>query len=82
MAIPIDRLEEIIRDSFPNAKIKIIDYADDQDHYSLEIEDEAFRGVSLVNQHKMVKKSLAQIIDSNQLHAITIKTIVPSSIAN
>lgn len=79
MAISIHGLEEIIRDTFPNAKIKIVDYADDQDHYSLEIEDKAFLGVSLVNQHKMVKKSLASIIDNNQLHAITIKTIVPSS---
>ncbi|WP_375326262.1 BolA/IbaG family iron-sulfur metabolism protein [Candidatus Tisiphia endosymbiont of Nemotelus uliginosus] len=78
MAISIQRLEEIIRDTFPNAKINITDYVGDQDHYSLVIEDEAFIGVSLINQHKMVKKSLAQIMDNDQLHAITIQTIVPS----
>lgn len=82
MAISIQRLEEIIRYTFSNAKIKITDYAGDQDHYSLIIEDEAFVGVSLVNQHKMVKKALAQIIGNKQLHAITIQTIVPSSKIN
>lgn len=75
MAISIKELEEIIRYSFPNAEIKIVDLAGDQDHYSLEIQDDAFLGISLINQHKMVKKALAEILDNNKLHAITIKTI-------
>lgn len=78
MAISVTKLEEIIRNSFPNAKIKINDYLGDQDHYSLEIEDASFLGVSLINQHKMVKKALSEIMNSNELHAITIKTITPS----
>ncbi|WP_341747903.1 BolA/IbaG family iron-sulfur metabolism protein [Candidatus Tisiphia endosymbiont of Dascillus cervinus] len=74
MAISIKELEEIIRYSFPNSKIKIVDLAGDQDHYSLEIQDDAFFGISLINQHKMVKKALAEILNNNKLHAITIKT--------
>ncbi len=79
MAISIKELEKIIRYSFPNAKIKIIDLIGDQDHYSLEIQDSTFLGISLINQHKMVKKALAGILDNNKLHAITIKTISPLS---
>lgn len=78
MAISASKLEGIIRHSFPNAKIKISDYLGDQDHYSLEIEDSSFTGLSLVNQHKMVKKALSEIMNSNELHAITIKTSTSS----
>lgn len=60
MAISIKELEEIIRYSFPNAKIKIV--------------KDAFLGISLINQHKMVKKALAEILNNHKLHAITIKT--------
>ncbi|XVN42098.1 MAG: BolA/IbaG family iron-sulfur metabolism protein [Candidatus Rickettsia vulgarisii] len=77
MAISAGKLEEIIRNSFPNAKIKIKDYLGNQDHYSLKIEDSSFEGLSLVNQHKMVKKALTEIMNSNELHAITIETITP-----
>ena len=75
MAISIKELEKIIRYSFPSTKIKIVDLAGDQDHYSLEIQDDAFLGISPINQPKMVKKALAEILDNNKLHAITIKTI-------
>jgi stress-induced morphogen len=78
MAISNKKLEGIIRHTFPNAKIKITDLAGDQDHYSLEIEDNSFIGVSLINQHKMVKEAVKDILINNQLHALTIKTIIPS----
>ena len=75
MAISIKELEEILRSTFPDAKIKIIDLVGDQDHYSLEITDSKFTGRSLINQHKLVKNALSEILNS-KLHAITIKTMV------
>jgi len=73
MAISITELEEIIKQSFPKAIIKITDLAGDDDHYALEIEDASFAGQSLINQHKMVKRALSEVMQS-RLHAITIKT--------
>ncbi len=78
MAISIENLEEIIRYTFPNAQIKILDLIGDQDHYSLEIQDDTFVGLSLINQHKLVKNALSTILNNNQLHAITIKTTIPT----
>ncbi len=74
MTISIKKLEKIIRYSFPHAIIKIIDLTGDKNHYSVEIQDDTFRGISLISQHKMVKKALSKVLDSNELHAVTIKT--------
>lgn len=75
MAININELENIITTKFPQAKIKLIDLAGDQDHYSLEIQDPIFAGKTIIMQHRMVKEALAEVL-KDKLHAITIKTIV------
>lgn len=73
MAVTSDELNKILLQTFPNAKIKIIDLAGDQDHYSIEIADKLFSELSLIKQHKMVKEALKPLLNT-RLHAITIKT--------
>lgn len=73
MAISESKLESILQDNFPNAKIKIKDLAGDQDHYSVEIISNVFDGLPLIKQHKMVKNALAHVLQK-ELHAVTIKT--------
>ncbi|MFY9589277.1 BolA/IbaG family iron-sulfur metabolism protein [Rickettsia endosymbiont of Halotydeus destructor] len=75
MAISIEQLEATLRKNFPDSIIKITDLVGDQDHYSLEISDHQFNGLTLINQHKLVKNALGEILNT-KLHAITIKTIV------
>ncbi|MGX6960071.1 MAG: BolA/IbaG family iron-sulfur metabolism protein [Rickettsia endosymbiont of Pentastiridius leporinus] len=74
MAISEEELEKILRKSFPNSIIKITDLVGDQDHYALEISATQFKGLSLINQHKLVKNSPSEVLNK-KLHAITIKTI-------
>lgn len=74
MPISQNELELNIRKTFPNAEIIIHDLAGDQDHYSLIITDEAFNGLAIAQQHRLVKSSLKEILTS-KLHALTIKTI-------
>jgi len=76
MAITIEELEKVLFKAFPAANIIINDLVGDQDHYSLEICDKAFNGLSLINQHRLVKTALAEIL-TTKLHAITIKTTSP-----
>lgn len=75
MAISESKLQSILQNSFPNAKIKIIDTAGDQDHYALEITSSAFKGLPLIKQHRLVKEALAEVL-VKELHAISIKTKV------
>lgn len=74
MAISEKELEIILRKSFPKSIIKITDLVGDQDHYALEISDTQFKGLNLINQHKLVKNSLSEVLNK-KLHALTIKTI-------
>lgn len=73
MAISKNKLNQILTDSFPDAEIKIIDLVGDQDHYSLDIKSSQFEGLTIIQQHKLVKKALADVLVS-ELHAITINT--------
>lgn len=73
MAISKTELEQIIKSSFPNATIEVTDLAGDNDHYSLFIKDKAFKDISLIKQHRMVKDALKEALHT-KLHAITIKT--------
>ena len=73
MAVSESKLRSILQDNFPNAQIKIIDLIGDQDHYSVEIKSNMFNGLTLINQHKLVKKALAEVL-ARDLHAVTIKT--------
>ncbi|PCJ25791.1 MAG: hypothetical protein COA94_05905 [Rickettsiales bacterium] len=74
MAISETKLKTILQQNFPNAKVKITDLAGDQDHYALDISCQSFEGLTLMQQHKLVKKALAEVLLSGELHAISIKT--------
>lgn len=73
MAISEIKLNQILMTSFPDAEIKITDLVGDQDHYSLDIKSNQFKGLTIIQQHKLVKKALADVLVS-ELHAITINT--------
>ncbi len=72
--MPISRedLEKAIKSAFPASRIKITDLAGDNDHWSLEIVDEAFRNLPRIAQHKLVQAA----ISSHDIHALQIKTSV------
>ena len=73
MAISESKLKIILQDKFPDAKLIINDLVGDQNHYSLEIHSNIFQGKTLIQQHKLVKKALSDLL-KEELHAITIKT--------
>lgn len=76
MAIEIEELEMMLKEAFPDAKIKIQDLAGDGDHYSAFIESKQFEGLSRVKQHKLVYASLKGKM-GGELHALALQTSVP-----
>ena len=73
--MPIEqfKLEGLIKNKFPNANILVEDLAGDNNHYSVSIESSAFNGLSRIQQHQLVYKSLDGLMD-NELHAMQLKT--------
>ena len=73
MPIEQNRLENLLKDKFPNSKIIIEDLAGDNDHYSVFIKSSLFNDLSKIKQHQLVYKSLDGLMD-NELHAMQLKT--------
>ena len=73
MPIEQNRLENILKEKFPNSKIIIEDLAGDNNHYSVFIESSLFNDLSKIKQHQLVYKSLDGLMD-NELHAMQLKT--------
>ncbi|SHI87353.1 Stress-induced morphogen (activity unknown) [Shimia gijangensis] len=75
MAILASEIETLIRAGFPDAKITVL--GDDGAHFSAEVIDESFRGVSRVQQQRAVNATVKSAIDSGALHALALTTKAP-----
>lgn len=73
MAMTADALEALLRESFSDADIEIIDLAGDGDHYRAIIRSAAFAGKSRVAQHQMVYAALKGRM-GGELHALALDT--------
>jgi acid stress-induced BolA-like protein IbaG/YrbA len=77
--MPIDahEIEALIRDAFPNAKIRV--EGDDGAHFSAEVVDESFRTMNRVQQQRAVYAALKGEMDgpNGALHALALTTKAP-----
>ena len=79
MAMQAHEIEDLIRTSFPAAKITITDLAGDGNHWAAEVVDESFRGLNRVQQQRAVYASLKGKMDgpAGDLHALALTTKAP-----
>ena len=73
MALSIQEITDLITKSIPDATIEIKDLMGDNNHYSAKIISKVFNGISKIEQHKLVYKSLKGKM-GNELHALSITT--------
>jgi len=69
-----NEIEKLIMESIPDATIEIKDLMGDNNHYSATIKSKIFKGISKIEQHKIVYKSLKGKM-GNQLHALSLTTL-------
>lgn len=79
MPMPAQEIEALLRQSFPDAKITLVDTAGDSNHYAAEIIDESFRGLNRVQQQRAVYAALKGRMDgaNGELHALALTTRAP-----
>jgi acid stress-induced BolA-like protein IbaG/YrbA len=70
-------IEDLLRQSFPNARIQV--EGDDGMHMAALVEDESFRGKNRVQQQRAVYAALKGKMDgpNGELHALALTTRVP-----
>ena len=71
--IPVNEIKKLILSSIPDANIEIKDLMGDSNHYAAVIQSKLFNGLSKIEQHKLVYKSLRGKM-GNELHALSITT--------
>lgn len=77
MPMHAHEIEALIRESFPNATIKV--EGDDGVHMAAMVIDESFRGKNRVQQQRLVYAALKGRMDgpAGDLHALALTTKVP-----
>jgi len=71
------QIEERLQQQFPGAKIKLTDLTGGGDHWQLVIEAEQFRGVGMLQQHRMIYKALGEWMQ-HEIHALSIDAKIPA----
>ncbi|MGI9394782.1 MAG: BolA/IbaG family iron-sulfur metabolism protein [Boseongicola sp.] len=77
MPIQAHELEELLKETFPEAKIVV--EGEDGVHMSAMVEDESFRGMNRVQQQRSVYAALKGKMDgpNGELHALALTTRAP-----
>jgi stress-induced morphogen len=73
MALSVEEIKKLIIVAIPDATIQIKDLKGDSNHYSAIITSKIFNGISKIEQHKLVYKSLQGKM-GNELHALSLTT--------
>lgn len=73
MPMSVQSLENLLREAFPDADIRIDDLAGDGDHYRAVVRSDAFKGKSRVAQHQLVYAALKGRM-GGELHALALDT--------
>ena len=77
MPMPMETIEEMIREALPGCDVTIEDLRGDGDHYAAHVTFEGFRGLSRVKQHQLVYKALKGKM-GGELHALALQTDIPA----
>lgn len=78
-----DEVKSLIEAGIPGAHAEVGDLTGTGDHFAATVVAEAFRGRSLVEQHRMVQAAVASRMEEEGrpgIHALQIKTIVPEEV--
>ena len=75
MPMSASEIEELIRQSLPDAEIRIEDLRGDGDHYAAYVSSSAFKDKTRVQQHQMIYDALRGRV-GNELHALALQTSV------
>ena len=71
-------VENLIKQAIPDAHVKVEDMRGSGDHFEIYVVSKTFEGKLLVDQHRIVQKSLQAAFGDGRIHAVQIKTETPA----
>jgi stress-induced morphogen len=79
MAMTAEQIEQLIKESIPDARVVIEDLRGDGDHYAAHVISKAFVGKSRIQQHQLVYSALKGKM-GGELHALALQTSAPENV--
>jgi stress-induced morphogen len=72
---PVESLRTLLERAFPEASdLDVVDRTGGGDHFQVSVRSDRFRGLSLVDQHRLVYDALAGPLQDGTIHELRIKT--------
>jgi stress-induced morphogen len=73
--VAVEPLQTLLEEAFPDAtELSVEDRTGGGDHFQVTIATPRFAGLSLLDQHRLVNKALAQPLRDGTIHELRIKT--------
>ena len=72
----VDDVKSLIEGALPGAQVEVVDEGGG-DHLRANVAAPQFEGLSLIEQHRLVKNAVRERSDTGELHSLSIKTSVP-----
>ena len=69
-----DEVIALVKCGFPDAQVEVEDMTGTGDHFQIFVVSAAFRGKMLIDQHRLVQRSIQSALDDGRIHAVQIKT--------
>lgn len=73
-----EEVASLVRKGFPGSRVRVEDMTGTGDHFEIFVESSEFQGKTLIDQHRMVQKSIQSALDDGSIHAVRIKTLMPA----
>jgi stress-induced morphogen len=74
-----DALTGLIVERLPDAQVSIHDRTGTMDHFNVTVRSQAFKGKTLIEQHKLVYRALKGALADGRVHAVELTTVVAES---
>jgi stress-induced morphogen len=74
-----DALTGLIVARLPDAQVSVHDRTGTMDHFNVTVRSQAFKGKTVLEQHKLVYAALGAALADGRVHAVELKTIVAES---
>jgi len=72
-----ETLTQLIQTHLTDAQVELQDLTGGGDHWQAVIISANFAGKNQVQRHQMVYQAVQSVLQSNELHALTMKTFTP-----
>ena len=73
-----NEIHQMLVQAFPKAEITVQDMTGTLDHFQIFIISNEFQNKTRIEQHRMVQAPLQTALNDGRIHAVQIKTAVPT----